>query len=82
MHHEFRDAEQRIRAWPDGERYSLVDVCDAYAACWTALRFAQTSGGALGQRGDVTPALEVVGEVAPGRSTVEHGTGLRMRMVV
>ena len=79
---QFPDAEQRVRAWEGGAKYSLLDICDAYAACWTALRFAQTSGGALNHRGAVTPALEVIGEEAPGRSPVEPGTGLRMRMVV
>jgi predicted RNase H-like nuclease len=79
---QFPDAEQRVRAWEGGARYSLLDICDAYAACWTALRFARTSGGTLSQRGDVTPALEVIGEEAPGRSPVEQTTGLGMRMVV
>ena len=79
---QFPDAEQRVRAWEGGAKYSLLDICDAYAACWTALRFAQTRGAALSQRGDVMPALRVIGEEAPGRSPVERGTGLRMRMVV
>lgn len=79
---EFPDAEPRIRAWPDGARHSLLDICDAYAACWTALRWARTDAGATEHRDRVTPPLEVLGEDSPGRSPVEPATGLRMRMVV
>ena len=38
---QFPDAEERIRDWDEGSMYSLLDICDAYAACWTALRFAR-----------------------------------------
>ncbi len=79
---QFPDAEQSIRAWEDGARYSLLDVCDAYAACWTALRLAQTGGLAQSERGRVTPALRVLGEEAPGQSLADPATGLPMRMVV
>jgi predicted RNase H-like nuclease len=82
VRHEFPDAEQRIRGWDDGARHSLLDICDAYAACWSALRWAQTDAGAVGKRAWVTPPLEVLGEEAPGRPSVERRTGLPMRMVV
>jgi predicted RNase H-like nuclease len=79
---EFPDAERRIRAWPEGKRSSLLDVCDAYAALWTALRWARTGAGAPERRAQVTPPLEVLGEGADGESPREEKTGLRMRMVV
>jgi predicted RNase H-like nuclease len=79
---EFPDAEQRIRAWPGGRRHSLLDVVDAYAACWSALRWAATGGGDVTRRASVTPALEVLGETAPGEPEREPETGLAMRMVV
>lgn len=79
---QFPDAEERIRSWEAGARHSLLDICDAYAACWTALRFAQTDGAKPSRRDHVTPALEVLGEEAPGRSPADGATGLHMRMVV
>jgi predicted RNase H-like nuclease len=79
---EFPDAEERIRAWAGAARHSLLDVLDAYAACWTALRWALTGAGAPERRAGVTPALEVLGEDADGRSPMEQATGLLMRMVV
>lgn len=82
VRHEFPDAEARIRAWADGARQNLLDVFDAYAGCWTALRWAQTDGGAQERRGDVTPPLEVLGEGEAGQSAREEATGLLMRMVV
>lgn len=78
----FPDADQRIREWEGGARHSLLDICDAYSACWTALRWAQTAGGRVERRREVTPPLEVLGEVAPGSSPREQATGLLMRMVV
>lgn len=79
---EFPDADQRIRAWSGGGRHSLVDIVDAYAACWSALRWAATGGGDVRRRAAVTPALEVLGETAPGEPAREPETGLAMRMVV
>jgi predicted RNase H-like nuclease len=78
---QFADAERRVRDWPDGARCSLLDVCDAYAACWTALRYARTGGTAPSERGRVVPALQVLGESAPGRSPADPATGLPMRIV-
>jgi predicted RNase H-like nuclease len=79
---EFPDADERVRAWTGGDRHSLLDVCDAYAACWTALRWTRTGGCAVERRAEVKPALEVLGEDEPGRSPREPATGLLMRMVV
>jgi predicted RNase H-like nuclease len=79
---EFPDAEKRIRAWDCGAAHSLLDVFDAYAACWTALRWTQTDAGAPARRGDVSPPLEVLGEDEDGRTPREEATGLVMRMVV
>jgi predicted RNase H-like nuclease len=79
---EFPDADQRIRAWPGGGRHRLLDVVDAYAACWSALRWAATGGGDVRRRAAVTPPLEVLGETAPGEPAREPETGLAMRMVV
>lgn len=78
---QFADAERRIRDWRDGARCSLLDVCDAYAACWTALRYARTGGTAPSERDRVAPALQVLGETAPGRSPTDPETGLPMRIV-
>lgn len=79
---EFPDAEERIRAWPGAARHSLLDVLDAYAACWTALRWGQTYAGAAARRSHVSPPLEVLGEDEDGRAPREAATGLLMRMVV
>jgi predicted RNase H-like nuclease len=79
---QFPDSEHRIRSWPLGEKHSLLDICDAYAACWSALRWALTDGGGLERREDVTPPLEVLGETAPGEPAREPASGLPMRMVV
>jgi predicted RNase H-like nuclease len=79
---EFPDADNRIRSWEHGRKHSLLDICDAYAACWSALRWALTDAGAVARRGDVTPPLEVLGETAPGEPAREAATGLAMRMVV
>jgi len=79
---QFPDAEERIRSWEEGARHSLLDICDAYAACWTALRLAQTDGADPSRRDRVRPPLEVLGEEAPGLSPTDRVTGLRMRMVV
>jgi predicted RNase H-like nuclease len=79
---QFPDAEGRIRDWGGGARYSLLDLCDAYAACWTALRFAQTDGAMPSRRDTVAPMLEVLGEKAPGVAPADPATGLPMRMVV
>ncbi len=79
---QFPDAEHRIRSWPLGEKHSLLDICDAYAACWSALRWALTDGGELKRRDDVTPPLELLGETAPGEPAREPASGLAMRMVV
>lgn len=78
----FPDADDRIRDWKLGHKISLLDICDAYAACWTALRWARTGAGAVAQRANVTPPLEVLGEEAPGTPTRERATGLAMRMVI
>lgn len=77
---QFPDAVERIRTWPSGSRYSLIDICDAYAALWTALRWKQHKTGAA--REELDPPLEVLGEDAPGQSPVDKATGLLMRMVV
>ena len=82
VRHEFPDADERIRAWKLGRKYSLLDICDAYAACWTALRWAVTGSGAVERRNDVSPPLEVLGETAPGEPAREPGTGLATRMVI
>jgi predicted RNase H-like nuclease len=79
---EFPDAENRIRSWPQGEKHSLLDICDAYAACWSALRWALTGAGAVERRAKVTPPLEVLGETALGEPAREPASGLAMRMVV
>lgn len=79
---EFPDAEERIRAWAGAARHSLLDVLDAYAGCWTALRWAQTGAGDPKRRATVTPPLAVLGEDACWRSPREQATGLLMRMVV
>ena len=79
---EFPDADERIRSWKHGGKYSLLDICDAYAACWSALRWALTDAGTVVRRGDVTPPLEVLGEKAPGEPAREPESGLAMRMVV
>jgi hypothetical protein len=79
---QFPDADARIHGWKDGDRHSLLDICDAYAALWTALRWARTDSGELGRRSEVTPPLAVLGEFEPGRSPHEAETGLLMRMVV
>lgn len=78
----FLDAEERIRGWAGAARHSLFDVLDAYAACWTALRWAQTDCGAPARRSEVSPPLEVLGEDENGRVPREEATGLLMRMVV
>jgi hypothetical protein len=57
-------------------------VFDAYAACWTALRWTQTDAGDPARRSDVSPPLEVLGEDEDGRAPREEATGLLMRMVV
>jgi predicted RNase H-like nuclease len=82
VHRAFPDADERIRAWPLGSRYSLLDICDAYAACWTALRWARTDAGALDRRGSVSPPLEILGEHPPGQPDREVESGLAMRMVI
>ena len=82
VHREFPDADQRIRAWELGRKYSLLDICDAYAACWSALRWGVTGGGIVDRRSAVTPSLEVLGETAPGVADREIISGLAMRMVV
>lgn len=77
---QFPDAEERIRAWEGGSHHSLLDVCDAYAACWTALRFAQTCFGVPSQRDRVTPPLEVLGEDitgGPGCGAADADGGVR-----
>jgi hypothetical protein len=62
--------------------HSLVDICDAYAACWSALRWARTGRGAIDRRTDVEPPLEVMGELSPGEIERDETTGWPMRMVV
>ena len=78
----FPDAEERIRAWELGTKYSLLDICDAYAACWSALRWALTDGGRADRRAELTPPLEVLGETAAGEPVREPASGLAARMVV
>lgn len=79
---EFPDAEDRIAAWAGGAEHSLLDIMDAYAGCWSALRWAATGGGALDRRGDVDPPLRVLGEAEPGKPRADSYTRVPMRMVV
>jgi len=79
---EFPDADARVRTWELGRKYSLLDICDAYAACWTALRWALTNSGEVERRDAVAPPLEVLGETASGEPFREPASGLATRMVV
>jgi hypothetical protein len=74
--HELPDGDERIRAWERGHKHRLLDICDAYAACWSALRWARTGGGAVDRRSDVTPPLEVLGETTPGEPSAMRRAGL------
>jgi predicted RNase H-like nuclease len=76
----FPDADRRIRSWSGATRYSLLDICDAYAALWTALRWRRHDAGL--PRDELDPPLEVLGETEPGASATDPETGLPMRMVV
>lgn len=78
----FPDSDRRIRDWRLGGKLSLLDILDAYAACWTALRWAATDGGAVARRGDVSPPLCVLGEDAAGQPERDAASGLAMRIVV
>jgi predicted RNase H-like nuclease len=78
----FPDADERIGTWELGRKFSLLDICDAYAACWSALRWALTDGGKPDRRHELAPPLEVLGETAPGEPVREPASGLATRMVV
>lgn len=78
----FPDADERIRTWDLGRNYSLLDICDAYGACWSAMRWALTDSGAVERRDQVSPPLEVLGETAPGKPVRDPATGLATRMVI
>ncbi len=78
----FPDVKEQILNWAESDRRHLSDIFDAYAACWTATRYAATDGAAPARRSETNPPVEVLGECKPGTSPSEEASGLPMRVVL